>query len=250
MMVRTLALLSLFAGGVAYAGETFVVGVEDLFYLPQYGMDGGEYKGFGRAVLDKFAAKKGYAFKYSPAPINRLFQDLVAGRVDFKYPDNPDWQVDLKRGKGVVYSDSVVTCIDGVMVTPENKGKGIEKLKSVGVVIGFTPWALHDHISAGKVKKVENAHFNGLLEQTIRGRVDGAYIGIPTGYYQLREKMQSAGKLVFDPSLPYAKSAFSLSSTKHPKIIEEFNAFLKENATEIAALKKEFKVEEGNDEAK
>jgi len=34
------------------------------------------------------------------------------------------------------------------------------------------------------------------------------------------------GRLVFDPTLPYSSSAFSLSTIQHPEIIQQFNDFL------------------------
>lgn len=75
----------------------FNVGVEELDYLPYYTSKGNNYQGYARELLDAFAKERGYTFDYKPLPVKRLFQSLLKKQVDFKFPDNPNWQSDLKK---------------------------------------------------------------------------------------------------------------------------------------------------------
>lgn len=102
----------------AYAQQTiFTIGVEAQKYYPQYDNENGtEYFGLARDLLDMFAKEKNYQFFYKIRPVKRLFHEFVEKKAyDFKYPDNPYWQSDMKKGKNIVYSDSVVKYIDGVL---------------------------------------------------------------------------------------------------------------------------------------
>ncbi|MBF0443589.1 MAG: transporter substrate-binding domain-containing protein [Oligoflexales bacterium] len=225
--------------------QKYVIGVENIAYLPHYDGSKSEYGGYARAVLDLFFKSINADFEYRPLPINRLFKNFVSGELDFKYPDSPDWQKDIKKGKTIVYSDPVSDYIDGIMVKPERKGKGIEALKDLGTVTGFTPWACIDLVKQGKIKLSENNDFAALLRQTINERNDGAYFSVAVALYQLREVVKKPDALVFDPSLPYVKDAYFLSTTKHKDIILKFNEFLKTRNTELSQIKEKLQVNKG-----
>lgn len=234
-----LFLVVIFVGTFLNAKE-YVIGVENIKYYPHYSVEKGEYVGYAREVFDLFASKKGYKFTYKPLPIKRLFNDFLNGSLDFKYPDNPYWQKGLKEGKNVLYSKSVTEYIDGVMVKTENRGS--VKLKKLGTVMGFTPWEFLSQIEKKEIVVKENKSFDNLLKQTIAGRVDGAYINTSIAKYNL-EKTKSSGKLIFDKTLPFTKSSYLISTMKHPKILKEFNQFLKSNEKEIGLLKRKYKIE-------
>ncbi|MGM0471898.1 MAG: substrate-binding periplasmic protein [Bacillota bacterium] len=228
------------------AQREFTVGVQNYEeYLPYSEYKNGEYRGFNRELLDMFAEAKGYQFNYKVLPLKRLNHKFVSGKLDFRYPDNPHWSSDLKEGKDITYSDPVVEYIDGVLVLPKNKGKGIEHLNKLGMISGFTPFVYLDQIESGKVEIHENESYQGLLKQVLRGRLDGAYSNIAVSNYYLEKDMSDRDDLVFDPSLPYAKGHRYLSSIDHPTIIKEFNQFLKDNQAKIEALKEKYKVEDG-----
>ncbi|GAB3034652.1 type 2 periplasmic-binding domain-containing protein [Bowmanella dokdonensis] len=225
----------------AATAEEFSVGVEDLNYYPHYTIEGGEYKGFARAVLDAFAEKHGHVFIYQARPVTRLFHDyLNKEQFDFKYPDNKNWQADMKAGKNLFYSEPVVAFIDGVMVLPQNKGTGESQLKVLGTIRGFSPWTYMDQIKAGKIRMQETSEFVQLLKMAVNGRVDGSYLNIDVARYQLEAELNQASALVFDDSLPYAKDNYHLSTIKHPQIIEQFNAFLTDEHELIEKMKAEY----------
>ena len=213
------------------------IGVEDLYYRPFYYMEKGEYKGVSRELLDAFAKSRNLVFQYKALPVYRLYKEFLAGEVDLKYPDSPYWKSDAKKGRSITYSNPVIPFIDGVMITPENKGKGIGHIKVLGTVLGFTPWSYMKLIKAGEVKVIENNSFDGLLEQVIMGRINGAYMNPVVARYRLNKVLKKPGALVFDPDLPHIKDAYRVSSLKNPAIIDHLNRFLKENAQLVREIK-------------
>ncbi|MFH1138326.1 MAG: transporter substrate-binding domain-containing protein [Pseudomonadota bacterium] len=227
--------------GLVFAQE-FVVGVEDLNYQPFYYLENGQYQGAAREILDAFAHGNGLSFKYEPLPVKRLFRQLLDGSLDLKFPDNPNWQPELKKGRNIVYSRPVMEFVDGVMVRPENMGKGLAGLKVLGLVLGFTPRGYQDLMASGKIRLVENASFGGLLEQTVSGRVDGAYINPVVARYQLDRVLGKPDALTFDPGLPHQKDYYRASSLRRPDIIKRLDQFLTDEAELVEAIRKRHKV--------
>ncbi len=231
------------ASSQASAGPTYVVGVEALNYYPHYSNADGGFSGFARDVLDAFADSQGYRFDYRPLPVARLYRTFFAGELDFKYPDNPDWQASKRQGVDVLYSDPVASYIDGVLLPPANQGKGAEHLNSLGTVRGFTPWDYLDAIERGRLKVREVTTFKQSLLQGINRRVDGVYMNVDVGRYQLDKVLNQPGALVFDETLPHTRGAYRLSSLHHPAVLEEFNAFLHNHAAEIRTMKEQYELQ-------
>lgn len=243
-IVAALAALMMAMFAVPAQAGSYVVGVEPIDYYPLYTMKDGSYQGYARELLDAFAAKKGHTFEYRSLPFKRLFKSLLVDQdIDFKFPDNQYWSADMREGVNVTYSDPAVDYIDGVMVTPANKGKGVDSLKSLGIIQGFTAWEYLDLIKAGKVTVDTNDQYQGLIKKALRGRVDGAYSNVAVCNYQLKEVMGQPGALVFDSGLPHTASSYFLSTVKHPEVIQEFNAFLKEEKGFVDGLKKKYQVD-------
>lgn len=236
----TAGLLLILGGGQALAGPTYVLGVEALNYYPHYSNEGGQYSGFARELFDRFAQSKGYSFEYRALPVARLYESFFAGELDFKYPDNQQWQEDKRKGLSINYSDPVVSYTDGVLVLPANKGKGVEQLKQLGTVRGFTPWDYLGLVEKGQIKLQEVNSFQQSLLQGINSRVDGVYMNAEVGRYQLNTVLKQPDALVFDEALPSSKGFYSFSTTKHAKVIDEFNQFLKEHGAEVTALKTKY----------
>jgi len=233
--------LAFFPSGIFAEEKSYVIGVEDIDHLPYYKGEKIRYEGFSRVLLDRFAEKQHYRFTYRPLPIKRLFRDFVKQKFDFKYPDNPGWSADMKKGKNIRYSTSAVSVVTGVMVLPENRTRPLEKFRTLGCMMGYTVSAYADLIKAGKVRKVEvgTTDFASLLKMAKLKRVDGVYITVDVGNYHLREIVKDPDALIFNPSLPYDVYKFSLSSIKHPEVIEEFDEFMTEEKAFVEQLKKE-----------
>ncbi|MFI8381110.1 substrate-binding periplasmic protein [Pseudomonas sp. NPDC079086] len=215
--------------------ETFKVGVELQPYLPYSNVQDGEYLGYGRDLLDAFAAHQGHVFIYQPLPVRRLLSDLLNDRVDFKYPDNPRWNADQKQGYALHYSQAAAPAIDGVLVKPRFLGQGKERLLRLGTQRGFTPWPYLGEINAGKIMLIQANQIDSLLAMAMSDRVDGVYLNPQVVRHQLYNNAGSG--LVFDPKLPYQDDHYFLSSIKHPEVIAQFDAFLTSQAELVQSLK-------------
>lgn len=248
-MKRLLIALAFSCGFTAAAGaseaQRYVIGVEELDYFPVYALRNGRYIGAAREILDAFAADRGLAFDYQALPITRLTGELINGNVDFKFPDNAYWNEELRKGKSIAYSQPVIASIDGVMVLPERRGRGVEQIQTLGTVTGFTPFAWLDRLKEGKVRLVENPQMRALQRQVLAGRIDGAYASIAVANQTLEADLKQPGALVFDASLPHTRSDYSLSSARHPVLIRQFDAWLAANAQRIAAIKAKYGAEKG-----
>jgi polar amino acid transport system substrate-binding protein len=185
------------------SADTFTIGVELPPYMPYSNVADGRYIGYGRDLLDAFAAHQGHVLIYQPLPLRRLLSDFLNGRVDFKYPDNPRWNADLKQGHAIVFSQATVPAIDGVLVKPQylGKGKGKGRLQRLGTQSGFTPWPYLDDIKADKIMLIQANQIDSLLAMALSERVDGVYLNPQVVRHQLYNSANNES-LVFDPRRP------------------------------------------------
>ncbi len=243
-MNKLIALFSalFFVFALEVTAGNYVVGVEALKYYPLYEGKGSSYKGYARELIDEFGKANGHKFTYKAVPVKRLFSEYLAGNMDFKYPDNSKWASGMKQGHTIAYSDSTVEYIDGIMALPSNTALNVENFKNIGTLRGFTPWIYMDDISKGSMKLSESNDLKALISMTESGRVQGAYFNLVVADYYMKNTMKKPGLLTFNKSLPHTKDHFSLSSFKHPKVIAEFNAFLKEKKSLVDKLKDKYQV--------
>ncbi|WP_409522724.1 hypothetical protein [Nitrincola sp. MINF-07-Sa-05] len=217
--------------------QTYVVGVEDLDYLPYYSSDQGEFvQSPSRQVLDRFAAQHQYEFVYTPVPVARLTQMFVDGNVDFKFPDHPDWAQTAKTNLEIHYSSPIFHYTDGVMVLPEHLERSVDQFKTLGTVRGFSPPVFAQMEEQGLIQIEETSSLDSVVLQALYNRVDGTYFNIAVATWFLEERIQQPRSLIFDPSLPHTSSHYALSSIHHPDIIEQFNHFLIKEAVWIESL--------------
>ena len=244
--------------------KTYVVGVENISYYPNYTTVDGKYSASaGKEILDAFAKDAGIKFKYKPYPVARLFTTFLKkkSKLDFKFPDHEFWKGDKKKEfckklgyqpvkdalgginqKCIKFSQYAFQYIDGVMVKKENLGKGMGSLKKLGFIRGFTAWDYYKQIYVDKTIKGKEANdFQGLLKQISKNRIDGGYMSIAGGRHGA-SKIGLADKLVYDPGLPATKSGYKLSSHKHKDIIEKFDKFLAEKKDMLDEIRKKYKV--------
>lgn len=234
--------ICILALGISMSSQagTYTVGVEQVEYYPLWAVKDGDYVGYGREVLDAFAKDAGHTLEYKPMPIKRLYGTFFNGNVDLKFPDNPYWSKDQRKGKTFHYSDSVTSYVDGVMVLPANKNKGVEALNKLGTLRGFTPWDYLDLIESGKVKIYEQNSLDSLVMMAAAGRVDGIYFNVDVSQHYLANSGFNQSDLVWDPDLPHTKAEYMMSTMKHPAIIEEFNAWMSKNQDLIKSLKEKY----------
>ncbi|CAD5110244.1 substrate-binding periplasmic protein [Zestomonas carbonaria] len=230
---------------VAAHAETYVVGVEKADFEPYFFIDGkGEYQGFARELLDAFARDAGIELRYRPVEPASLLGELLDGRVDLKYPDSPAWAGEAKAGRSLSYSAATVDFIDGVLVAPLQQGKGIQHLKRLAVVDGWTPEQYREPIASGHLTQVNTGDLRDMIRTTLKRQADGGYYNVEVAIHTLNYRSSSTNALVFDAGLPYSRGSYHLSTVRHPQLIERFDRFLQEHPLEVAMLKSRYRVEE------
>lgn len=238
------ALLALVTAAPAVSAQNFVIGVEQTDYFPVYAYRDNQYLGFSRDLLDAFGKQHGYTFSYTALPIKRLFADfLTKDALDFKYPDNPQWQPDMKKGIEISYSAPLFESTEGGLVLAENKGKPLAELKTLGTIRGFTPWPYQDALAGGGLKLEESDDINSLVQKALVKRIDVIFLNQAIGDYFVREELKKPGALVLDPGLPSNPVAYLLSSRKHPQVVEQLNAFLAKEKALVAELMAKHKLQ-------
>ncbi len=221
----------------------YVVGVENIDYYPQFAFS---YRGsYAEALLSAFAKDQKLDLLYNPLTVNRLYHELLVSKtIDFKYPDNPEWGGALKKGRKVYYSDGVSQYIDGVYVRPEALGRGLERLRTLGVVQGFTPVGYEERIGNGVIRVVEDTSLSNLLLMCLRGEIDGVYANMDLSHHWLTHTIKRPHGLVFDPGLPFVQSEYRLSTLDHPEVIERFNRFLREEEALLNKLRETYGIQD------
>ena len=222
--------------------QTFTIGVENIDLSPVYSIDPKtkDYKGLSRELLDMFAQKKGYKFVYKTYLVKELFTECLSGNLDFKYPDNPSWEWLPKSGLNIYYSDPVITIKNSIMILSQNRGKKKGWFKRLGIIQGFTPSTYTEDIKIGTIDIIRSPSISDLIKLALLGKVDGVLMSEKVTNYHLK-KLNAVGGLIADQSLLHHKVGYYfLSSIRYPKIIKEFNQFLKNEKGSIQKLKEKY----------
>ena len=242
-MFKRLSIMLLMGLAPLVRAETFTVGVEALDYYPYYRIGHGEYTGFARDLLDRFAASQGHHFVYRPYPVNRLFKHLVSGEIDFKFPDNELWKQQVKKRAQIRYSRALVASRQGFFVVPGRAGRSMLPLGHVAVVRGFTVWPLADDIASGKTHLTEVNELRPGLMLAATGRVHALFGERNVVAWQLQQ-MGKPLMLSLDQSLPLQEDGYKLSSARHPGLLAALDEWLDSHAAEVAALRKTYHIAE------
>lgn len=225
--------------------NAYVIGVENLYYLPAYAVEDGAYIGYARDLLDAFAADTGLTLTYEALPVPRLYASLAAGVIDLKFPDSPHWNPDFRAGRDLTYSAPVADYRDATIVPVARAATRAEDVRTLGTVTGFTPYPWLDRITAGTVAVTENTDFRALVRQVLAGRVDAAYANIAVVNRVLDQDFGQPGALVAAPDLPDDAGAYRLSTIDHPEVVARLDAWMQANAAIIAEMKARHAVERG-----
>ena len=226
------------AGPAQAERPCLTVGVERIDYPPYGSFLHGDYEGFARDILDSFAIERGYNLVYVPLPVKRLYQEFLDTRtLDLKFPDSETWNKGRREGIKIFYSVPVCEYTDGILVTPKNLGKGIKAIKTLGIIAGLKPWLAIPFDVKDSLTVSENLSVSGLLGKGIRNRVDGVYTNLMVAS-RLLEDMGSKDKLIFDPGLPSATGDYHLSTITHPKVLREFDEFMKTRTELVNSIRR------------
>jgi polar amino acid transport system substrate-binding protein len=243
--VRTIvALLCLLLGVQSARGADFTVGVEAINFYPIYDGTAAHYRGYGRDVLDHFASKYGYNFHYVHLPVKRLYRNFLStNELDFKFPDNPLWQRDMRKDKAVTYSNTVYQAIEGLFVLPANRDKSLAELAAIATVRGFDAWPYKVDIANGVIELQFANTQDSLVALARQGRVGGIfYEASALNWYQHTNDTPAGDRLVLNERLPHYRPQFFLSTRKQPQIIAQFNQFLQDEADLLQRLKAKYRL--------
>lgn len=233
------------SAGLLHAKSTYTVGVENIKYLPYYSVKNGQWVGFARELLSQFAKQSGVDFSYKPRSIKNLYKEYVVQRkFDFKFPDNPYWNAHLKLKNKIHYSESTILFTDGVMVLEENITKGIQSIKKLGVVSGFTyPAKFQAMEKSGKLLIIKQDSLEKMVKTVLDKKIDGVYLNTEVGKHLSRGLSGDRNRLQFNNKLPFLLGTYQLSTIKHPKMILKFNAFLEKNSKWVLRLKQKYNIQ-------
>lgn len=212
----------------AFAQE-FTIGVENIQNKPLWWIEGENYQGFSRELLDNFAASKGYTFHYRIYPVKRLYHAFMNGEIDFKFPDHPSWRPDVNKGNRVTYSEALQTTEEGTLVKTSRAGITVKDIKKLGIVRGWTALGFLDEITAGHIKLVESSSLSALIKMCERDRIDAIYTNVTAYHYEARKLGYRTDSMMLEPNLPHQNSQYLLSTITHPQVIDELNRYLKSN---------------------
>jgi len=235
--------LTLLFSTLAAKADTIVVGIDDRAFLPHYQVSDGEFKGIGADIILLFEKSSTHHLIIKPLSALELFNDLQAGAIDLRYPDNSAWQSVLKSkgAKTIFYSDSVVAYREGSLVPEQKNDIKIEQVKTIGIVRGYEPVAYLNLLVKGQVHAKEFSDLNALIRATLLGQVEAAYYNTDVAL-QRRGRFGTGIGLVYNEQLPSYSDFYHLSSVRHKDVIEEFNQFLVQNKSTIAGLKEQYQL--------
>ncbi|MNF38218.1 Bacterial extracellular solute-binding protein, family 3 [compost metagenome] len=240
MKAAILALLLLFLS-VCEAGP-LRVGLESQDYLPYYrALPGHPAEGYAIVLLQRFASSQGMSLELEALPINRLHRNLqTTDRLMLVFPDNPAWSRQLKGDARMHYSRPAIRIVDGTLVLREHLGRGMDAVRRLGTVRGFTPEAWLQRLQDHQVQLVEASDIGSLVRMLLRQRIDALYANPEVLRYYLLEHSDLGGDRVqMDPELPLARTAFHASSLNHPELLEAFDRFLVDQAEDLTQLRRE-----------
>ncbi len=237
-MKSLLALACLSMGMVCPFGASAVEVAKSLLVgMEQHEVDNaGRNELFFKDFIKAFGEKYNYQIKIQEYPVKRLFAEFVNQKLDIKYPDHPKWGEDERKGLNIAYSDPVVSYREGVLVLPENVGKGLDNLKRLSVIRGFSPWPYMDRVKDKSVMLVESSNDETAIRMTLLGRADGSYLSQAAADYT-QNQLKLEKKLIFDRALPNITDVYYVSTIQHPDVLKQINRFMKVEKAMIEKLK-------------
>jgi hypothetical protein len=228
----------------AIQAQEYIIGVEDISYYPLYDFSGQKpfKESFTKELFSTFFRHQGYQFKFVSLPLKRFDKWYTEDAIDFKFPDNVRWRSEQSKSLNIYYSQPVIELIAGSFVLKENKNSTGENMRSLGTVFGFFPTLWYERINANSVKLVEVTSPYSIIKHLLRGNIDVTNIDKNVINHNLKLLGKTSEDVVLNTELKSELYAYHFSSINHPKIINEFNAFLNENPEIVTAIKKKYSI--------
>jgi ABC-type amino acid transport substrate-binding protein len=222
------------------AAEEYVIASQNIDYYPHYAFNSAN-KGLGWAILEAYAEYSGHTFHYVSMPVLRLQKELVKGNVDLIYPDHPTWTNPITRASQKTFSLPLTTSLVGTFVRPENLGKGIDSIKKVSIVLGFSPLYWQERIDANYVELITVNNSTQAMNLAVLNKTDAAD-GDYFVYQYLENSYRDLIPLVFDPTLPNTVVEYRLATVHRKELIKDIDDFIKGHKTLIDDLKQLYRI--------
>jgi len=245
-VIFTSFLLSLTSSHAVENGE-FIIGVEAVNYYPliNFSVNDETKESYTKEILSHFFESKKYAYRFIALPIKRFDKWYVEENIDFKFPDNPRWRTKKDDLLKIIFSKSVVELIAGSYVLRKNEMLPRNDIKRLGTILGFIPTLWFDKVASGELKLIEESSPIGIVKHVLYGNVDATNIDANVIRHNLA-LLGKAGEIILNKNAKHEVFSYQLSTMKFPKIIEEFNVFMKDNGKLIKMLKNKYGIVEGN----
>ena len=242
-LVSCLAVCTLFANTSVAAEQELMqqqiyrVGVEDIDYYPMYSDKSAlDNPGFLIDVLEIFAKQHNIKFEYIHLPTTRFHEWYQKENIDFRLPDHSLWN---SGNEGLVFSEDIINLRADTVVLKENRKLPESEIRTIGTLYGFIPgpqWA--SRIEENNIEFVYEGSTRILIRMLKKGLIDGLDLNIHVVKHYATELDYDANDFALAKHAPSTQFSYQLSTTSHPDIIRQFDAFLENAKNEIAALKR------------
>lgn len=224
-LLKALILLgSLFSlEGQAAQAKKYIVAFPKQNFYPQYEVSERIQRGLLVDIIEKFSKDQNIEFVLKSYPIKRYVQLSKEGKVDFIFPDNPEWISKDSKNK-ITFSKSVTTST-GIFFSNSFKRK--DEVKTIATIRGYTIPFFQKEISHKEIKKYEIDTGRSLVNFISKGRAQVGYFHEDIINKQIKEN--SVSNIVFAHHLPKKEYSYHLSSIHHKSIIQKFNNWLSKN---------------------
>jgi ABC-type amino acid transport substrate-binding protein len=213
-----------------------VVGLPDTQLFPQYWNLSGKADGYLPRILQRFASDTGIHLELKAQPIRRYYVEFKEGRLDFLAPSNPAW-AERSSPTPIVYSNPFMKSRAGFIGTrPELQPV---QIKLVTTLAGYTISFLNDPKGPFKGVKVNYVNdVNSAMKVLASGRTDLIYLHYDAAREWMRLNTEGRTQTQYFFHEKYSEEFdYCLATIRHPKIIESFNRWLRENPKVLDEVK-------------
>ncbi|GLX77766.1 hypothetical protein tinsulaeT_11060 [Thalassotalea insulae] len=217
-----------------YPERVFVVGVEAIEYSPHYNFVSPSQPNFFGDFIKWLERKTQCQFLVRSLPIKRLVLEYEqAGKLDFIYPDNPNWH----RGQGGAryFSEELITALGTTIVQQQNLNIQVSNFNSLAFPRGFSPVAWYPLQNMYDIKFIETTNALAALKMVDTERADGADIEYNVAQYLMRKNHIQNLKIA--KNLPFTPTSFHLSTLREVKMLNYINLITQQHKSEIIKIK-------------
>lgn len=223
---------------LAPAEERFLVGVQDIRYFPHYDFRS-EDKGALWAILEAFSQHTGYRFEYVAYPIKRLNREIMDGKLDFVFPENPKWYNQQVPENIKTYSKPLYKALGGSFALRQDTPLVAKDVRRLVIPRGFSPVMWRDQIEQGRTTLIEVTDSHAALNLLLKGRANVADLEYAVVLH-LKNSNPAYENIEFVTTLPYDVVSFHIATIAHPELLNAFDAFISENRTTVDSLLEQY----------